>query len=110
MKIETKSKQFQNALAKAIEKKPLVKIGAKENEYLVRGSEGNFYPVNFERSSAGAMFEFCQCAGAMGGYHCYHLASAQLAHSSFVRAGLRSPVSARVSRPSFACSPRVPRF
>ncbi len=94
-KIETKSKQFQNVLEKAIEKKPLVKIGQRENEYIVRGSQGNFYPVRFTRAVGGAMLGACSCAGAERGFHCYHLAAALLAHSAFVRAGLRSPATAR---------------
>lgn len=92
-KIETKSTQFQNVLAKAIETKPLVKIGQRENEYLVCGSAGDFYPVSFERGANGAMLGSCSCAGAERGFHCYHLAAALLAHSAFVRAGLRRPAA-----------------
>ena len=94
-KIEINSKQFQNVLKKAIEKKPLVKIGKKENEYFVRGSSGDFYPVRFQRAGGGAMLGSCLCAGAMSGFHCYHLAAALVAHSAFVRGGLRRPASRR---------------
>jgi len=111
-KIETKSTQFQNVLAKAIEKKPLVKIGQRENEYLVRSSAGDFYPVRFERGAGGAMLGSCSCAGAERGFHCYHLAAALLAHSAFVRAGLRSPATARRGNapilPEIAEALRVP--
>lgn len=95
MKIETKSAQFQRAIEKAIEKKPLVKIGGKENQYLVRGSSGDFYPVNFVRASYGAMLGYCHCAGAMRDFHCYHLAAALMVHSAFVRAGIRRPAARR---------------
>ena len=112
-KIETKSKQFQNVLEKAIETKPLVRIGQRENEYLVRGSAGDFYPVRFERGAGGAMLGSCSCAGAERGFHCYHLAAALLAHSAFVRAGLRSPVARRGDAPilpEIAEALRVPAF
>lgn len=95
MKIEIKSNQFQNVLEKAIAKKPLVRIGAKPDSYLVRGSTGEFYPVSFQRASGGAMLGFCLCAGAQRGFHCYHLAAALLAHSAFVRAGIRQPAARR---------------
>lgn len=96
MKIETKSNQFQNVLAKAIEKKPLVRpVSGDSAKYLVRGSSGDFYPVNFVRASGGAMLGYCLCAGGMRGFHCYHLAAALIVHSSFVRAGVRSPAARR---------------
>lgn len=98
-KIETKSAQFQTVLAKAIEKKPLVKIGHKENQYFVASSTGEFYPVHFQRAGGGAMLGSCLCAGAMRGFHCYHLAAALLAHSAFVRAGLRKPAAKRAVAP-----------
>ena len=93
-KIETKSTQFQNAIAKAIETKPLVRpmkynTGNTTIGYLVRGSSGDFYPVRFQRAGGGAMLGGCLCAGSQRGFHCYHVAAALLAHSAFVRAGLR---------------------
>jgi hypothetical protein len=95
MKIEINSKQFGRALEKAIQTKPLVRLGGEENQYLVRGSRGDFYPVKFVRGSSGAMFGYCHCAAAMRDFHCYHLAAALLAHSAFVRAGLRRPAARR---------------
>lgn len=91
--IETNSKQFQNVLAKAIETKPLVKIGAKPNQYFVAGSSGDNYVVHFQRGSGGKMLGGCMCQGAMRGFHCYHLAAALVVHSAFVRAGLRQPAA-----------------
>ncbi|MDQ3750422.1 MAG: hypothetical protein M3367_15615 [Acidobacteriota bacterium] len=93
--IEIKSKQFQNVLAKATQTKPLVRIGAKENQYLVRGSHGNFYSVTFQRAAHGEMLGACLCTGAIRGFHCYHLAAALLAHTAFVGAGLRQPAARR---------------
>lgn len=93
--IKINSKQFQNVLAKATAEKPLVKIGNKPNEYFVRGSAGDFYPVHFQRAAHGQMLGSCLCAGAMRGFHCYHLAAALLVHSAFVRAGLRQPAAKR---------------
>jgi len=93
--IEINSNQFQNVLEKAVEKKPLVRIGHKPNQYFVRGSSGEFYPVHFQRAASGKMLGSCLCAGAMRGFHCYHLAAALLAHSAFVRAGLRQPAAKR---------------
>ena len=100
-KIEIDSKQFQNVLKKAIEKKPLVRVGAENDLYFVRASGGDFYPVRFQRSASGAMLGACLCEGAMKGFHCYHLAAALLAHSAFVRAGLRAPAPRR------ECSPMI---
>lgn len=101
--IEINSKQFQTVLAKAVQTKPLVRIGNKPNQYFVRGSDPNgdglggyvFYPVYFQRAAHGQMLGSCLCAGAMRGFHCYHLAAALLAHSAFVRAGLRQPATRR---------------
>lgn len=106
MKIETKSNQFQNALAKAIEKKPFVRpVAGDASKYLVRGSNGDFYQVNFVRASGGAMLGYCHCAGAMRGYHCYHLAAALMVHSAYVRAGIRRPAARReMSPPSWSGS------
>ena len=95
-KIEIGINQFQNVLKKAIETKPLVRLGAENDLYLVRGSSGDFYPVRFQRAAGGAMLGACLCEGAMRGFHCYHLAAALIAHSAFVRAGLRAPAPRRV--------------
>lgn len=97
--IEINSKQFQNVLAKAVETKPLVRIGAAANQYFVRSSTGEFYPVTFRRAGGGKMLGSCLCAGAMRGFHCYHLAAALLAHSAFVRCGLRQPAARREMSP-----------
>ena len=112
--IEINSKQFQNVLAKAVETKPLVRIGAAANQYFVRGSDPNgdglggyvFYPVTFQRAGGGKMLGSCLCAGAMRGFHCYHLAAALIAHSAFVRAGLRQP-AARRRHPNFVADYQI---
>jgi len=95
--IQTKSKSFQRAIAKAISKKPLVRIGAKANEYFVRASapEAAPYPVHFQRAGGGQMLASCLCPGGINGFDCYHVAAALLAHSAFVRAGLRQPAARR---------------
>ena len=103
--IEINSKQFQNALAKATAEKPLVKIGAKQNQYFVRGSSGDFYAVHFQRAAGGKMLGSCLCAGAMRGFHCYHLAAALIAHSAFVRCGLRVPAARR--HPNFVANYQI---
>lgn len=97
--IETNSTQFQSALKKAIATKHLVRCGHKQNEYFVRGSNGKLYPVHFQRAAGGQMLGSCLCAGAMRGFYCYHLAAALLAHSAFVRAGLRQPAAQREMSP-----------
>lgn len=93
--IETKSASFQRAIAKATAQKPLVKIGFKPNQYLVRGSGGDFYPVLFQRAAHGQMLAACLCRGGISGFDCYHVAAAFVAHTSFVRAGLRPPAARR---------------
>ena len=99
MEININSKQFQNVLKKAIEVKPLVRLGAAAGSYFVRGSSGSFYPVKFRVGGGGKKIGYCLCAGAARGFHCYHLAAALLAHSAFVRAGLRSAASKREMSP-----------
>lgn len=94
--IQTNHPQFQNVLAKAIEKKPLVRLCAESGAYLVRGSEGNFYPVKFQIGGGGRRLGSCLCAGAMRGFYCYHLAAALLVHSAFVSQGLRASAPRRV--------------
>lgn len=93
--IDVNHRQFQNVLAKAVAVRPLVRLGSASGSYLVRGSSGDFYPVNFQLGGGGRRLGSCLCAGAMRGYYCYHLAAALLAHSAFVRAGLRAPASRR---------------
>lgn len=106
--IKINTAQFQRALAKAIEMKPLVRIGAGDGQYLVRGSKRNgdglggyvFYPVKFQLGGGGRRLASCLCAGGQRGFHCYHLAAALLAHSAFVRAGLRSAAARRETSPN----------
>lgn len=87
--IDVKNNQFQNVLKKAIETKPLVRLGEIPGGYFVRASGGDFYTVSFW-SESGAKFCSCECKGFERGFYCYHIAAALLAHSAFVRAGLRS--------------------
>ena len=94
-KIEIKSNQFQNVLKKAIEKKPMVRLGKKAGLYFVAGSTGNKYAVQFERGFYGAMFGSCLCPGAVRGFHCYHLAAALIVHSAYVKQEMRKPAPTR---------------
>jgi hypothetical protein len=89
--IKFKSESFKRAMAKAAAKKPLVKIGSKTGQYFVAASDGfSSYQVLFQVGGGGRRLASCLCAGGQKGYFCYHQAAALLAHSSFVRAGLRS--------------------
>ena len=94
--INTNNQQFQNILKKAIEKKPLVRLGSENGSYLVRGSRGDFYPVSFQIGGGGRRLGSCFCQGAMKGFYCYHLAAALIVHSSFVSRGLRASAPRRV--------------
>lgn len=94
IKFDTKS--FENALAKAIAKKPLVSPGKKDGQYFVAASDGfSKYPVLFQIGGGGRRLASCLCAGGQKGLFCYHQAAALLAHSAFVRGGLRRPAARR---------------
>lgn len=96
IKMETES--FKRAMAKAIEKKPLVKIGHKAGQYFVAASDGfSSYTVQFQIGGGGRRLASCLCAGGQKGLFCYHQGAALLAHSAFVRCGLRSPAAPRPS-------------
>ncbi len=116
MEININSNQFQNVLKKAIEVKPLVRPGAAAGSYLVRGSKLNgdglggyvFYPVAFRRGAGGRKIGECLCAGAMRGFHCYHLAAALMVHVAYVRQNMRPPAPTRtMSRLSYSGSESV---
>lgn len=98
--IKMETENFKRAMAKAIEKKPLVKIGSKPGQYFVAASDGfSSYTVQFQIGAGGRRLGSCLCAGGQKGYFCYHLAAALIAHSSFVRAGLRVPAARREMSP-----------
>lgn len=89
MKIDTKSKNFKNVLAKAKKNKPFVSIvSGFDGTYRVEASGLGFYIVSFW-SENNEKHCSCECLGFERGFFCYHIAAALLAHSSFVRAGLR---------------------
>lgn len=89
--INVKNNQFQNVLKKAIEVRPLVRpLRVMDGVYDVRASGGDFYQVSFWRED-GQMFGQCECKAAEKDFYCYHFAAALLAHSAFVREGLRRP-------------------
>ncbi len=94
--IKTQSPAFSRAIAKAIAKKPMVRIGKKTGQYFVAASDGfSAYPVLFTLGAGGRRLASCLCAGGQKGFFCYHLAAALLVHSAFVRAGLRKPAVSR---------------
>lgn len=104
--IKMNTPAFDRAMAKAVETKPLVKIGKKDGQYFVAASDGfSSYVVQFQTGAGGRRLASCLCAGGQKGLFCYHQAAALLVHSSFVRAGLRRAAPSR-PRPRFACSPR----
>lgn len=100
--IKMNTPRFQRAMAKAIEKKPMVRNGKKAGQYFVAASDGfSSYVVQFQIGAGGRRLGSCLCAGGQKGFFCYHLAAALLAHSAFVRAGLRKPaVSRREASPA----------
>ncbi len=94
--INFSSKSFERALAKAVATKPMVRIGKKAGQYFVAASDGfSSYPVSFSLGGGGRRLSSCLCAGGQKGLFCYHQAAALIAHSAFVRAGLRRPAARR---------------
>ena len=94
--IKMETPRFERAMAKAIERKPMVRNGKKAGQYFVAASDGfSSYVVQFQIGAGGRRLGSCLCAGGQKGYFCYHLAAALLVHSAFVRAGLRSPALSR---------------
>ena len=88
--IKIDSKNFKNSLAKAVAKKPFVRLGKKDGQYVVNGSQAESrYVVQFQRGAGGKMLGSCLCQAGQKRLGCYHLAAALLAHSAFVRSGLR---------------------
>lgn len=97
--IKTNTPRFKRALKKAIETKPKVRIGKKPAQYFVDGSTGNIHVVTFQRGGGGRLLWSCLCPAGQSGNICYCAAAALLAHSAFVRAGLRQPAARREISP-----------
>ena len=94
--IKFSSESFKRAMAKAVEKKPLVRNGKTAGEYVVAASDGfSSYRVLFQIGANGRRLSSCLCAGGRKGFFCYHQAAALLAHTAFVRAGLRAGAVSR---------------
>ena len=94
--IKMNTAQFERAMAKAIEKKPMVRNGKKDGQYFVAASDGfSAYRVSFTVGFYGKKLSSCMCAGGMKGFFCYHQAAALLVHSAFVKQGLRKPAVTR---------------
>lgn len=95
IKMETES--FKRAMAKAIENKPMVRVGKKTGQYFVAASDGfSSYPVVFSVGGGGRRRSSYLCAGGQKGLFCYHQAAALLVHSAYVRCGWRLPAAPRL--------------
>ena len=94
--IKFKTARFDRAIAKAIENKPLVRLGKKNGQYFVSASDGfSSYQVLFQTGAGGRRLSSCLCAGGQKGFFCYHQAAALMAHAAFVKGGLRQPAQTR---------------
>ena len=76
--------QLEKAIAKAKKIRTKVRFIA-FGKYAVKGSNGNFYTVNCERTDNGEKQITCECKGAEKGLVCYHAVSALSLHIGLAR-------------------------
>lgn len=76
--------QLEKAIAKAKKMRTKVRF-ITFGKYAVKGSSGNFYTVNCERTNNGEKQITCECKGAAKGLVCYHAVSALSLHIGLAR-------------------------